>query len=83
MATSIRVEINRAGAIALLKSPGVLADLMKRGHRVAAAAGPGHMVTSYTGRTRSRVSIITTNHRARRAEAIDRSLTRALDAARG
>lgn len=83
MATSIRVEMNRAGAIALLQSPAVAADLMARGQRVAAAAGPGHMVTSRVGRTRVRVSVITAAPSAKRGEAVDRSLTRALDAARG
>lgn len=83
MATSVRVEMNRAGAIDLLTSPGVMADLMRRGQAVNAAAGPGHMVTSRTGATRARVSVITTTDTARRKEALDRNLTRALNAARG
>lgn len=83
MAQSIRVEMNRAGAVALLRSPAVMADLMRRGQAVAAAAGRGHMVTSYTGRTRARVSVITSTDSARRKEALDRNLTRALNAARG
>lgn len=86
MAQSIRVEMNRAGVIQALTSPGVRADLLRRGNASARAAqgetGGTFMVSARTGRTRVRVSVITANDKARRAEAIDRSLTRALDAAR-
>lgn len=82
MAGSIRIEMNRAGIIAALQAPGVRADLMRRGLAVSSAAGPGHMVTARTGRTRVRVSVITATPSAMRREATDRALTRALDAAR-
>jgi hypothetical protein len=82
VAQKIRIEMNRAGIIAALQAPGVEADLMRRGHAVASAAGPGHMVTARRGRTRVRVSVITASPSAMRREAVDRSLTRALDAAR-
>lgn len=83
MATSIRVEMNTRGAIDILQSSGVMADLLDRADRVASAAGPGHEILSVTGKTRARVTVITVSHAARRAESEDRNLTRALDAARG
>jgi hypothetical protein len=82
MAGSIRIEMNRAGIIAALQAPGVRAELLRRGNAASAAAGPGHMVTAHTGATRVRVSVITATPSAMRREAVDRSLTRALDAAR-
>ena len=82
MAGSIRVEMNRPGIIKALTDPGVRADLLRRGNASSAAAGPGHMVTARTGKTRVRVSVITATPSAKRREATDRSLTRALDAAR-
>jgi hypothetical protein len=80
---SIRVEVNDAGIRALLKSPEVQAMLKAKADRIAAAAGPGMEATSWTGRTRARASVITATAKARRAEATNRSLTRAIDAGRG
>lgn len=86
MAESIRIEMSRTGIIAALTAPGVEAELLRRGNASAAAAqangGGRYMVTARRGRTRVRVSVITANDTARRAEATDRALTRALDAAR-
>lgn len=87
MATKIRVDLNRAGIIKALTDPGVEADLMRRGNASAAQArsnskGGEFLVTARRGKTRVRVSVITVNYSARRAEAADRALTRALDAAR-
>lgn len=80
----IRVEINDAAAEALLKSPEVRADLRRRAQRIAAAAGQGsYDVTSSTTPSRARVSVGTADYTARKAEATQRSLTRALDAGRG
>lgn len=86
MATSIRVEMNRAGIIAALTDPAVEADLLRRGRAASAQAtsngGGRYMVTARRGKTRVRVSVITSSESAKRAEATDRALTRALDAAR-
>lgn len=85
MAQSIRIEMNRAGIIAALTAPGVEAELLRRGNASAAmarASGGRYMVTSRRGKTRVRVSVITVDNAARTAEATDRALTRALDAAR-
>jgi hypothetical protein len=83
MATKIKLEMNIPAMIRVMQSPGVMAELTSRANRVRAAAGPGHMVTSRVGRTRARVSVITASGDAMRREATERSLTRALNAARG
>lgn len=78
--------MNRAGIIAALQDPAVEADLMRRGNAAASAAtangGGRYMVTARRGATRVHVSVITASESAKRAEAVDRALTRALDAAR-
>lgn len=79
----IRIEINEAVAQDLLKSAEVRADLLRRGHAIAAAAGAGsYDVTPSMTPTRARVSVGTADYAARKAEATQRSLTRALDAGR-
>lgn len=83
MARGVRLEMNYEGMIQIMKSAPVMNELLRRANLVQAAAGPGHMVTSRVGATRARVSVITASEGARRREAADRSLTRALDAARG
>lgn len=83
MPARIRLEMNREEMVRIMQSPGVQNELMARGRRAAAAAGWGHMVTVRVGKTRARVSVITATDAARRREATSRSLTRALDAARG
>lgn len=83
MARGIRLEMNYKTMADIMKSSPVMNELMRRGRLVQAAAGRGHMLTSRTGRTRARVSVITASQGAREREATDRSLTRALDAARG
>jgi hypothetical protein len=83
MAKVISIQMNYKGMKQIMKSAPVLADLLRRGRAVQAAAGSGFMVTHRIGSSRARVSVITSNDRGRRAEATNRSLTRALDAARG
>lgn len=81
MAT-VRIEVNGAGIRALLKSPEVQADLGRRAGAIAAAAGPGHDVDVRVGATRARASVRTGTAAAKRAEAQERALTRAIDAGR-
>lgn len=84
MAMRVRIKMNSKGAREILKSKGVGADLLARGYRVQGAAGPGkYIVSIHYGRNRARVSVITADNDARKAEAESRALTRALDAARG
>lgn len=78
------MEIDDAVARELLKSPEVRADLLRRAHAIEAAAGNGsYDVTPSTTPSRARVSVGTADYAARKAEATDRALTRALDAGRG
>lgn len=83
MASKIRVDISSAGIQDLLKSGPVQALLKAKADRIAAAAGPGMVSSSRVGKTRARASVITDSYRAKRAEAEERALTKALDAGRG
>lgn len=76
--------MNGAGIRALLKSPGVQADIQARVEAVAAAAGdPEDFKPSViVGKSRIRGSVITATATAREAEAVDLALTRAIDAGR-
>ena len=80
---SIRIDMNSAGIQELLKSGPVRALLKVKADRIAAAAGPGMLASSRVGKTRARASVITDSFAAKRAEATNRSLTRAVDAGRG
>lgn len=83
MAEKIRIDINSAGIQELLKSSPVQALLIAKAQRIAAAAGPGMEASSRIGKIRARASVITATYQARKAEAVDRALTKALDAGRG
>lgn len=78
-----RIKLNPGGMAALLKDPGVLADLQARAERVAAAAGEGHVASSMIGRNRARASVITDSFPARYREAKRGNLSKALGAAGG
>lgn len=79
-----KLEINDEAARALLNSSEVRADLLRRAHAIANAAGAGvYDVSEGRTPTRARVSVGTGDYAARKAEATNRSLTRALDAGRG
>jgi len=80
MVKSVRVKIHSPGAVAILQSAGVAADLAARAGRVAAAAGPGHEVSVTTNRDRVVASVRTATKEARAAEANNRALSRAIPA---
>lgn len=79
---SVRVKLNSAGIRSLLTSSEVAADLTDRGERIAATAGDGVEVTTTRNRDRAVVFVRTETYDAKRAEAEDRTLTRAIDAGR-
>lgn len=79
---NVRVVRNRKGIASLLKAPGVAADLTRRAHAVAAAAGPEHTVHTEIGPHRARAAVVTSSFRAYKLEATERNLVRAVDAAR-
>lgn len=82
MAKSIRVEINRAGVEALLKSKEVQDDLLRRAEAIAAAAGPGMEASVRVGKTRARASVRTADLESILEEARHKALTNAIDAGR-
>ncbi|MFF2631960.1 hypothetical protein ACFVR6_03665 [Microbacterium sp. NPDC058021] len=81
---SMRIELNRAGIVALLQSAELAADLVERGGRIASAAGDpeDYEVTATTNRDRTVVFVRTASPKGRQAEAEDRALTSAIDAGR-
>lgn len=79
---AVDIKLNRAGVRALLRDPKVVADLTRRGHAIATAAGPGNEVDVEVGRNRARVEVVTKTPEAMQREATHRSLTRAIDAGR-
>lgn len=62
---------------------GVIRKVTGMANAVAAAAGPGNTVRVRVGRNRVRATVTTSTRAARRNQAQNRSLTRAIDAARG
>lgn len=85
---NIQVKMSSAGSRAVLTSPKVRADLVRRAEQVAAAADAGanqpdgHFVDSQDGPNRARAAVVTRTDTAKEAEATDRNLTRAFDEAR-
>lgn len=79
----IRIEIDPKGVRALLRSPGVRADLQSRADRIATGAGPG--VTAYTwqGHDRVRARVTTATEEADKNEALYDTLSRAIDLGKG
>lgn len=80
MANNVRIEVNRKAVAGFLKGPATTAMLLELAAPIAARAGPGMVVTSRVGRTRSRVSIVTDTPEAKKAEAEHRRLSTALGA---
>jgi hypothetical protein len=77
------IRLNRAVVAALLKSPEVRRDLRRRAERIAAAAGEGFEVRESEPRRRARVAVVAVTNRAKRGEAKDGRLSRAIGAGRG
>ena len=80
----VEIKLTRDGPRRIRESAGVAADGAARGARVAAAAGAGMRTITYItgGRGRARTVVVTATGEAMRAEATNRSLTRAIDAGR-
>lgn len=84
MAGSIRIELDSAAVVALLKSDEVQAELLRRGEAIQQATGAPEDfdVLPVVGRQRAAVYVSTATVQGMLAEANDRTLTRALDAGR-
>lgn len=78
----IRLKLNQKGIIAMLSSSEVSGELTRRGERMANAAGDGVEVTTARNRDRATVFVRTETFEAKRDEATNRTLTRAIDAGR-
>lgn len=84
----LRIVVLHPGVKALLRGSGVQADLKARSDRVAEAANSaagldgGFVSEVNVGKNRARAVVVTATAEAMVAEATDRTLTRALDAAR-
>ncbi len=83
MRAVVKIRPNFKGVRRIRTSIEVEAELRRRAERVAAAAGPGHVVDSQRGKTRARAAVITASRQAMVREGRDRNLTRAFNAARG
>ena len=82
MPKSLRIKLNKKGVVALLTSPEVTRDLASRGKKIADAAGDGVEATTTRNKDRAVVFVRTETYEAKKAEAADRALTRAIDAGR-
>lgn len=82
MPRDVTVKLNPAGVKDLLRSSEVQGDVQRRVDRIAAAAGEGMKSDVTVGAGRARGAVWTATTRAKRGEAKDRRLTRALDAGR-
>lgn len=78
-----KLKLNKAGVRQLLKSPEMQAVMTARAKRIAAAAGPGHAVEPDNTGDRARATVVTRSYAAKKAEAKNRNLTRAIQAGRG
>lgn len=83
---SVRVELIHAAFEALLTGAKVQADLQRRGDSIARSAGAGFVARpfrmTYGGSPRAGVTVRAETPAARRAQARDRVLNKAIDAGR-
>lgn len=82
MVKRVKVKMQSDGSRALLQSPEVQELLAEKLGLIASAAGPGFVPDVSVGRTRALGFVAAETPEAFAAEANDRALTRALDAAR-
>jgi hypothetical protein len=81
---NVRVKLNSAGIREVLQSDETRADILRRAEAIKAAAGGGDDYEAGAEVVGNRVMgwVVTATDEAKRAEAEDRTLTRALDAGR-
>ena len=80
MATKIKFNSKAIGT--LLKDPAVVADLERRAEAIADAAGEGYDAVSSEPHTRARAAVVTATLAARKDNAENNTLLRALQAGR-
>jgi len=79
---NVVVEMDSAAVVQLLKSPEMQGVLAERAQTIADAAGPGHRVETEVGPNRARAAVITDTFEAILDESRNKTLSRAIDAAR-
>ncbi len=83
MSTKVKIVMINAGFNAVRRSEGVRADLLARAEKIRDAAGEGFAVIQTDNPSRSGALVVANTNAARRAEATDKVLTKAIDAGRG
>lgn len=78
----VKIKLDSPGIGRFLRSADVERDIARRAAAIARAAGPGMHSGTVQGRDRVRGQAWTGTDAARRAEANDRALTKAIDAGR-
>lgn len=79
---AVNVKLDSGEIEKLLRSPEVQRELKRRADNIARAAGPGFRSDVGQGYDRARASVWAFTGAARKAEAENRALTRAIDAGR-
>lgn len=77
------MKLNLKGFRRLRQSPPIKRDLERRAGRIADAAGDGYEMSSRTGKTRARASVITETYEAIDDNARRNTLLRSVAAGRG
>ena len=77
------VRLNLRGLNALMTSPPVTAEVVRRAQAIQRAAGPEFEVNVVPHRYTARAYVRAKSAKGRRQEARDKVLTRAVDSARG
>lgn len=75
-----RIELNKKGVRELLNSREVKREMRRRAQNIAREAGPGFEVEDDVSKDRVRSTVVSRTQQARRAEAENRALTRAIRA---
>ena len=75
---SVKVELNDAGVRALLQSAEIKTQCKQLADGIAARAGTGYQVTTYTGRTRVNASVIAATNAAKRDNMKNNTLLKAV-----
>lgn len=71
-----RLKWKHKGFEEILKSRGVMSDLIRRGRAIESASGAGYKMTPFTTKARSRVSVITDTPEAMEDNARNQTLLR-------
>lgn len=85
MAETVKVKVvyKSAGFRKILRSQAAVADVARRGRAIERAAGEGFTTETKVGPNRARATVMAAAYDARKAEAEDKVLTRAIGAGRG